>query len=231
MVEGTGDKEEEEAVRGSVSKIITMAFFLSIDLALNSILDYDPFNDQYNNHAKATHLLLGLLGLQIVIQISAFLVLFLAMSDTFLFRVGLLGLLIKKFRVVLILHPIYVALTLAQGFYRVKQLSEGKTLAYLWMNSTYIVLSYLQKIGTLTLIITPPFTSYHSRFICPYTHIFFLILLPPPLPPSHSVAIPYYTFNLRAAIKLGDPIYFTKTEWIALIRQVRKKKIFFIRNI
>jgi hypothetical protein len=36
-------------------------------------------------------LLVGLAGLQIVIQIAIFLILFMSMADTFLFRVGFLG--------------------------------------------------------------------------------------------------------------------------------------------
>ena len=45
---------------------------------------------------------LGLFGLQVIVEISIFLVLFLATADTFLFRVGLLGVLIKTFRLVLV---------------------------------------------------------------------------------------------------------------------------------
>ena len=81
---------------------------------LNSVLDYDKFNN-FNVGQKASQLLLGLLGLQIVIEICVFLILFLTMADTFLFRVGLLGLLLKKFRSVLITHPIYITLTIVAG--------------------------------------------------------------------------------------------------------------------
>ena len=83
-------------------------------IGLNSVLDYDKFNN-FNVGQKASQLLLGLLGLQIVIEICVFLILFLTMADTFLFRVGLLGLLLKKFRSVLITHPIYLTLTIVAG--------------------------------------------------------------------------------------------------------------------
>jgi Transmembrane protein 138 len=133
---------------------------------------------------NAPHLLLGLLGLQIVIEISVFLILFLAMADTFLFRVGLLGLLVKKFRSVLIFHPIYVALTLACGLYRVNRFSSGEVLSVIWRDQKFVGLSCIQKI----------------------------------------VAIPYYVLNIRATIKLGDPVYFDKDAWIALFKQERRNR-------
>ena len=69
------------------------------------------------------------------------------MADTFLFRVGLLGVLVKKFRSVIILHPIYVILTLVTGLIRVNYYSDGHKLYYLWQQPTFIALSTVQKIG------------------------------------------------------------------------------------
>ncbi len=128
--------------------MVAMVIFLIIDLALNSTLDFDVFNNNLENN-----FLLGLLGLQIVIQISIFLILFLAAADTFLFRVGLLGILIKTVRYVLILHPIYMAFTLAEGIYRVRQLSSGVQLSALWRNQTFISLCYIHKIGTFEMYV------------------------------------------------------------------------------
>ena len=72
------------------NKIIGMVIFLIMDIALNSVLDYDKINDHIANNIK-----LGIFGLQVVIQISIFLILFLATADTFLFRVGLINILIQ----------------------------------------------------------------------------------------------------------------------------------------
>ena len=106
-----------QSINGSpvhFSKFIIMTTMLAADLALNCILDYDLFNDQYrgivaiayqkfissycllvNNNSgtrsgatPAAQLLLGLAGLQVVIQIIIFLILFISMADTFLFRVA-----------------------------------------------------------------------------------------------------------------------------------------------
>ena len=133
--------------RTNYSKLIAMIIFLSADLGLNSILDYDLFNNQTTTN-NTTHLLLGLLGLQTVIEISTFLILFVAMADTFLFRVGLLGLLMKKFRTVLLFQPIYIAITIASGSLRVRHLSvPGNSLYTLYQYNAFISISLVQKIG------------------------------------------------------------------------------------
>mmetsp|Transcript_22505 Transcript_22505/g.37603 ORF Transcript_22505/g.37603 Transcript_22505/m.37603 type:complete len:183 (-) Transcript_22505:609-1157(-) len=155
-------------------KVVIMILFLIMDLGLNSILDYDILNDQ-----RPDNILLGVFGLQVVIQISIFLILFLATADTYLFRVGLLGVLVRTIQFVLLLHPLYMALTIAVGAYRVRRLSASDTLSTLWVDDTFITMSFIQKI----------------------------------------VAIPYYIANVRATIKLEDPIYFNKQAWINLIKQ------------
>ena len=148
--------------RTNTSKLIAMVIFLLIDLGLNSILDYDLFNNQTASN-NASHLLLGLLGFQAVVEISAFLILFIAMADTFLFRVGLLGLLIRKFRVVLLLHPVYIAITIASGALRVRHLSQiGNNLNTLYRYNSYVGLSLLQKVGEQSLTSMEVFTWVQS---------------------------------------------------------------------
>jgi len=159
------------------AKIAVMMFAILCDLALSSTLDFDPYNNS-NNGNLATRLLLGLFGLQVVIQISIFLVLFLAMADTFLFRVGLLMLLVKKFKLVLFFHAINLLATTACGWYRVQRLMQGDEVKDLWLDATFVALSSVQK----------------------------------------CVAIPFYSLNLRAVVKLSDSIYFDKDAWISLIR-------------
>lgn len=173
-------KQQQQQQYGT--KVVAMCVVLLIDMALNSTLDYDSYNDTYNGKA-ASRLLLGLYGLQVVMQIAVFLVLFLAMADTFLFRVGLLGLLIKKFRTVLLVHPIYFALTIACGAYRVRSFINNATLSTIWKDTSFISLSYIQKI----------------------------------------LAIPYYLLNLRAVIKLSDPIYFDGNVWMGLMKSQRRQ--------
>lgn len=178
---GGGSLIEGNQSQSYGTKIFAMVVALLIDLALNSTLDYDSYNDQFNGRA-ASRLLLGLFGLQVVVEIGVFLILFLAMADTFLFRVGLLGLLIKKFRTVLAIHPLYFALTIATGAYRVRQFIMNATLSSIWQDNSFIALSYIQKF----------------------------------------IAIPYYVLNLRAVIKLANPLYFDGSVWMALMKQQRQ---------
>eukprot|EP01032_Pedospumella_encystans_P038474 gene38474-43589_t len=163
-----------KVVHQAHGKVIIMIIFLIIDLGLNSTLDYDALND-----SLADNVLLGIFGLQVVIQISILLILFLAAADTYLFRVGLLGMLVRTISVVLLVHPIYMALTIGVGAYRVRHLSGTGTLDKLWKNDTFIAISFIQKL----------------------------------------VAIPYYIANVRATIKLEDPMYFNKAAWINVIKQ------------
>mgnify|MGYP003706430671 CR=1 FL=1 len=131
------------------SKLIAMILLLCIDLALNCTLDYD----EYSSDSTAAEDWLewdggvpsALLALQAIIQVSIFLALFLAMADTFLFRVGLLGVLIRKFKVVIFLHPLYLACTLFTGVYRVQKLQSSASVATLWRDDTFIFLSIVQK--------------------------------------------------------------------------------------
>lgn len=128
------------------SKLIAMGAFLCMDLALNGTLDYDLFNNQ-NTSKNASNILLGLLGLQIVIQIAIFLILFIALADTFLFRVGLLGLLVRKFKMVLLIHPVYIFITALTGSFRVRHFGNAENLYGLWQNNTFVQLSTAQKIS------------------------------------------------------------------------------------
>ena len=41
----------------------------------------------------------------------------------------------------------------------------------------------------------------------------------------HSVAIPYYLLNLRASIKLGHPVYYSKDAWVAFIKLVTSTRV------
>jgi hypothetical protein len=126
-------------------KVLVMILFLIMDLGLNSILDYDILNDQRDNN-----ILLGVFGLQVVIQISIFLILFLATADTYLFRVGLLGILIRTISLTILVHPVYMALTIGVGSYRVNRLSGSGTLSTLWKDDTFITISFIQKISKWT---------------------------------------------------------------------------------
>ena len=122
------------------SKLIALTSFLLFDLILNSIVDYSYFSYQVN---------LGLSGLEIVIQITIFLILFLGFTETYLFRVGLIGYLLKKFQGVLYIHPVYFIITIIDIALRLS-ISNGSSsngLLTLWQDNSFIAVSYIQKFG------------------------------------------------------------------------------------
>jgi Transmembrane protein 138 len=216
--------EQKSYSSANYSKLVAMVFFLCADLALNGTLDYDLFNNAYDTKS-GSNLLLGLLGLQIVIQIAIFLILFIAMADTFLFRVGLLGLLIRKFKMVLLMHPVYIFITALTGSFRVRHFGNGDTVYTIWQNTSFIQLSTAQKIRKLSLITLEPATKtacLRNPWISSLSELIDRNHHSDLSPRSRSfiVAIPYYLLNLRAVMKLSDPSYYTGDTWVALVRQV-----------
>ena len=133
----------------STSKTLLMFTLLCVDLGINSSFDYDLIG------SNEPDFYVVLLGIQVVVELSIFFALFLAMAETFLFRVGLLGILIKKFRLVLLLHPMYLAFTLASGVLRVRKLtSDSGHMVALWKDSTFEAISIIHKMGTYVLHLT-----------------------------------------------------------------------------
>lgn len=99
-------------------------------------------------NSQNSNVVRGMLFISIVVEISVFLILFLAMAETYIFRVGLLGLLLKQFRAVLICHVIYVTFTLLNGAYRYTLLiNETGDVLSLWENRLFITLTLAQKCG------------------------------------------------------------------------------------
>jgi len=113
-------------------KLAVMLVLILADLGMNCSLDYDLYNADKSfingnqNLDWKGGILFALFVIQAIIQISIFLALFLTMADTFLFRVGLLGVLLRKFRVVLLLHPIYFSITIISATYRIKVISQSR---------------------------------------------------------------------------------------------------------
>lgn len=124
-------------------KLCLLCFFLAIDVALNSTLDYDKLNNQSRT------LILGLFGLQIIDQLAVFLILFLTLADTFLFRVGLLNILIRKTRVIIVIQSIYFLLSILTGSYRLNYFDTDQTAYYLATNDGFVSLSMIQKIAAV----------------------------------------------------------------------------------
>lgn len=135
--------DDDANSRGSLifSKLTVMLLLLMVDLGLNCSVDYDSYN---NTHSR--NFLMGMMFLSVVVEISVFLILFLAMADTYIFRVGLLGLLMKQFRTVFAVSLVYFTFTIAAGSHRFNRLVlQSEDLVQLWKQPTFIALSLVHK--------------------------------------------------------------------------------------
>lgn len=153
-------RSAQQIKKSGHGKLYVMFLLLAIDLGLNSSLDYDVHNIRESRFVR-----LGLFGFQIVVQISVFLVVFLTIADTFLFRVGLLNILLRKIRAVLCIQALYFILTVVVGTTRIDYFnnhaksddhvqSQGNAneltrvdLLALVTNSRFVAISILQKCG------------------------------------------------------------------------------------
>jgi hypothetical protein len=194
------EKQSGPITKVGHGKLIVMSIFLMIDLGLNSSLDYDL------TKSTSFTIILGLFGLQIIIQLSVFLILFLTIADTFLFRVGLLNILLKKTRLVIFFQAIYLMLTIIAGALRLQEFGANSEYIgyYLATDKNFITVSVIQKIGIIAIYVLCSYMYSTNLFDCCW----------------FSVAVLYYTVNIFYTVKLEDPIYYNKDAWIALIRQV-----------
>lgn len=135
--------EETISHRGGLifSKLTLMLILLVFDLGLNCSIDYDSYNNQ-----PQRNFIMGMLFLNVVVEISIFLIIFLAMASTYIFRVGLLGVLLKQFQTTFIIHFIYLTFTIVTGAYRFNELiRKDNDIVGLYHDPIFISLSTLQK--------------------------------------------------------------------------------------
>jgi|TARA_B110000211_G_scaffold151193_1_gene171920 hypothetical protein len=120
---------------------------------------------------------------QIVVQILVFVMFFLLLCGTYLFRVGLIGVLSKYFKWVMFVTLTYLILTCALGAMRLAHIgAESGSFAGVWNVSGYSFVSIVQKL----------FATY------------------------------YYVINIRTAIQLGQPKFYTKEPWVQMYREGNK---------
>eukprot|EP00981_Chlorochromonas_danica_P008994 scaffold2392_cov166-Ochromonas_danica.AAC.10 len=125
VIAATHQKGEATVKKSNHSKFILMCLFLIIDIALNSTLDYDNYDFSDRN------LISGLFGVQVIVQITVFLILFLAAADTFLFQVA------------------YFLFSIVVGSLRSKQYRNSHTLVDNMNNDTFFYVSLIQKLVSI----------------------------------------------------------------------------------
>lgn len=161
--------------RTNEGKTLILFGLLLTDLVLNSTLEYDEW-DSYPT----------MFGIQVFIVICIFAVVFLMLCETYPFRVGLLDALLAEFKAIFWVHPLYVAMSLAVGLYRIflgRKISKQdfNRLPNMWdagdpAGRQYTYLSHAQKL----------------------------------------LAAVYYFVNIRAAVRLGDSVYYARDQWVTL---------------
>lgn len=122
-------------------KLILLSTCIFIDLILNATSEFqildnnsintDDTNNYYSDNSRKElhkkHILLC--SLQIFSQVSTFAILFSQLCDTFPFKIGLLGTLLERFKVMLILHLIYILLTFIISGIRLVSIEYGLDLS------------------------------------------------------------------------------------------------------
>ena len=117
----------------SIQYQLYMQFYLFIllfllDVAINSSVEYDNVHpststSKKNNDVSETsdtrNIQIILFGTQIILQIFVFINLFIAFSHTFLFQVGIVSICFKNFVWTLLMHPLYIFLTIYISIHRV----------------------------------------------------------------------------------------------------------------
>ncbi|ETI36310.1 hypothetical protein F441_17412 [Phytophthora nicotianae CJ01A1] len=117
-----------------------------VDVGLNSSIEYGdlPGQDVLDNSSDSI-----VSFVQVLLQIAALINLLMLLGGTFLFRSGLFGMLYSHFRLVLLVHPLYICLTIILGIVRMNLLSLGNAHADIWDVQGYAALSGIHKIGAL----------------------------------------------------------------------------------
>lgn len=95
-------------------KIITMLLLILLDIAINST-EYDTFS-QSDKRNRQIQLLIFIA--QLVLHIIACSILIIASCQTFLFQVGLIGIVLKDFAHVIVMLSLYFGLSVVSGTFR-----------------------------------------------------------------------------------------------------------------
>jgi len=113
----------------------------ALDLWMNSSFEFD---EPVENDVELMVILSVLL--QMFVQIFAFIAVFLMLSNTYLFQVGIIGPLFSNFRPTFIIHPVYMCATVFLGIYRSGELLSGVPTWELWDSDVYVAMSIMHKL-------------------------------------------------------------------------------------
>ncbi|OWY95771.1 Transmembrane protein [Phytophthora megakarya] len=117
-----------------------------VDVGLNSSIEYGDLPGQGTSDNSSDSIVSFV---QVLLQIAAFINLLMLLGGTFLFQSGLFSMLYSQFRLVLLVHPVYICLTIILGITRMKLLSSGVDHVDIWDTQGYAAFSGIHKIGAL----------------------------------------------------------------------------------
>jgi hypothetical protein len=157
------------------TKFIMLVFFLSCDLFLSSMCEFKVFShdEEKNNRSHAVLVILITL-----LCLSSFTTIFSMVCDTFPFRVGLVGELIREFSTTLGMIALNLFLTILVGTIRVSKLNGGLTIVDLWESPFYTFFSFLRTLGKKVVwyIEDSPSKTRIKRIIWPFLAFFGTLL-------------------------------------------------------
>lgn len=129
-------------------KLAFMIFLQCADVLLNSSVEYDE-NSLSSLEDDMETIRVIVLVLQLLVQICISLTLFVIMFDTYPFRVGLMGLLMNKFKSVFAVNLVYFIMTAGVYSYRLQVVGgwgANEDPWVLWAMPIYWAASILQKL-------------------------------------------------------------------------------------
>ena len=146
-------------------KIVFMGLFIFVDITFNSSVDHDDAPDA----SRKTTITMILFGAQVVGQILMFVVFFLLLCATYLFRVGLLRELSKDFKDVLLVSFLYIVWTAGLGLERMRVVQGGGNFLSLWTNAYFYftvahkLLACVYYVKNLRTVITLGDPKYYTK--------------------------------------------------------------------
>lgn len=131
---------------GYLAKLALMYLLILADLGINSTADNkDQPHPLYETWDPYIYM-----GVQLLIQLLLFLLVFATLSATYLFQVGLVGVLLKEFRTLLIAIPVYAAIYIIYAGVKIALLLQNaESQDALWGFGSFIFFSILQKVAAL----------------------------------------------------------------------------------
>ena len=111
--------------------------------------------DNNDNPTAENWYLYVMIAVQLLIQLLLFLLIFAALSGTYLFQVGLLGVLIGEFKGMLIAIPAYLVVYIAYAAVKIAgYTSNGSNQDALWNSGLFVFFSIVQKLASMAYCVT-----------------------------------------------------------------------------